>query len=306
MKTQFASNGKEARSFGAKRRGRKDVLILLYALIPGHVYLSLIWIACLAISMSAQAPTFSKATQAGRDSRYHADLNHDGREDFVLPSQDGFAVQLSTGSGTYAPAVDYALPDGPAVDIALGNFVSSSGDIVAVNGSKHIYVFVNNGNGTFHLEPVIATSDGVWSVVPSDFNHDGNMDIAYGTVSNNAIHVLFGPATNGAFTVGPVTSVPDAGTLPSGGGLAVGDFDGDGKADLLAESCTPNCQAHVYYGDGTGHLPTQVSVGSGVPLGHLRVFDVDVTIQRGLGRRLHALQVHPGVLRECQSDVVGD
>ena len=262
--------------FVRPKRGRNDVFLLLRrSLVARRVYLSLFWIVCLAISMSAQTPTFSKATQAGRDSRYHADLNHDGREDFVLPTQDGFAVQLSTGSGTYAPAVDYALPDGPAVDIALGNFVSSSGDIVAVNSSKHIYVFVNNGNGTFQLGPVIATSDGVWSVVAGDFNHDGHMDIAYGTLSNNAIHGLFGPATNGAFTVGPVTTVPDAGTLPSGGGLAVGDFDGDGKADLLAESCTPNCQAHVYYGDGTGHLPTQVSVGSGVPLGHLRVFDVD-------------------------------
>ncbi|MBV9625134.1 MAG: VCBS repeat-containing protein, partial [Acidobacteria bacterium] len=224
---------------------------------------------------SAQTLKFTQSSQAGINSRWHADLNKDGLEDQVLGTHDGFAVQLSTGNGTYAPAVDYALPDGPAVDLAIGNFLSSSGDIVVVNGSKNIYVFLNHGNGTYQLQPVISAADGVWSVVAGDFNHDGNMDIAYGTLSNNQIHVLFGPIRNGAFAVGPVTTVPDAGTLPSGAGLTVGDFDGDGKADLLAQSCTPNCQAHVYYGDGTGHFPTQVGAGSGVPLGHLRVFDLN-------------------------------
>src|SRR5580692_4359825 len=91
-----------------------------------------------ALNAISQTVTFSSTTYpnnlwnelAGPNGNVRADLNGDGREDFVTINGDGFnsnctgsfAVILSTGDGQYAAPVCYTLPSGNAMFFAVGDF----------------------------------------------------------------------------------------------------------------------------------------------------------------------------------------
>ena len=88
---------------------------------------------------------------------------------------------------------------------------------------------------------------GVLTLATADVNHDGKIDLLFWGGDNN-LWVWFGNG-NGTFTVGPGTP------MAIGGDLLVGDFDGDGKADILGEyGDEGGTDYQVFYGDGTGHF----------------------------------------------------
>src|SRR5215471_4371358 len=79
-----------------------------------------------AIPAFGAGVNFSTHTSSGQATYLHADLNNDGREDFVYTlgqTTGGFAVALSTGHGRYAAPAEYSLPDGEsAFAIGIGDF----------------------------------------------------------------------------------------------------------------------------------------------------------------------------------------
>lgn len=77
-----------------------------------------------ALALRAQTVTFDARHYAGRSSLVHADLNNDGREEFVVPSSGGgFDVINSTGDGIYGAAVHYTIPGvGPVSSVAIADF----------------------------------------------------------------------------------------------------------------------------------------------------------------------------------------
>lgn len=190
-------------------------------------------------------------------SQTHADLNNDGREDFVYPAFNGTAiqVQLSTGDGTYAAPVSYTLPGSASVQlITIADF---NGDgkadlfvIGASGGTQYTaFVYFNNGSGTFTLASQFSTpslNSSVSGLVAADFNHDGRMDVAFSQYPY--VFVFFGDG-KGQFTAGPQTQVQ------YDGALMLGDFDGDGHADLAVSDFTNYQNVQILYGDGTGAFP---------------------------------------------------
>src|SRR5262245_43913986 len=85
-------------------------------------------------------------------------------------------------------------------------------------------------------------SGGVWDVVSADFNGDGRLDLATSAeYPVSKISVLLG---NGDGTFQPARTSP--GDSSSARYLAVGDFNGDGKPDLVNEG-----GVHLGNGDGT-------------------------------------------------------
>ncbi len=217
----------------------------------------------LIAGLYAQSVTFDARHYAGRSSRVHADLNNDGREDLVYGDvNNGFDVQLSTGDGIYGTATHYSLPGNTLVGgIAIADFnLDGKPDLMIADTTNNLYEYFNNGDGTFSLHATFVLTVPASSVIAGDFNHDGKVDIAFDTFDNSTnqdtLHVWFSNG-DGGFTTGPTTTV----NVGPGGDWKLGDFDGDGKADLMVQVCDIGCALEVLYGDNAGHF-TQVSINN--------------------------------------------
>src|SRR2546427_4769117 len=200
-----------------------------------------------------------------------ADFNNDGREDLITACGSGngngqFAVNLSTGDGVYAPQVCYSLPAGQPYSIAVGD-VNSDGnlDLIVANGTNTFYEYLNNGKGSFHLQASFQTTAPIYSIVAADANHDGKIDLIWTGINNQKLFVYFGNGDNG-FTVGPTS------TLNIQGRLAIGDFDGDGKVDIVSQATQFGTSVQVAYGDGQGHFQATASFGTDITY---QVFDLN-------------------------------
>jgi FG-GAP-like repeat len=223
------------------------------------VHLSLLaTLVLLPCALPAATVSFSHKTLTFPDGDFPyvtstADFNNDGREDLVsnvFPVQTGgvgeFNVRLSTGDGTYAAPKLYTLPNGDSfVGMTVGDFNSDGSADLAVSGLNSIYVYVNDGKGNLTVLGTLATPTG-GQAAAGDFNHDRLMDLAY--VANGGLHILFGDG-KGGFTQGPVTPVNWEGEP-----LLVGDYDGDGMADIAWGDYVNYTTATVLYGDNTGHF----------------------------------------------------
>lgn len=218
----------------------------------------LLFLTTVSAILSAQSVTFDARHYPGTDSRYHADLNNDGREDFVVPSSGGgFDVINSTGDGVYGAAIHYTIPGvGPVSSVAIADFnLDGKADLMVMNATNHAYEFLNNGDGTFHQQADFVLPLTSSAVIAGDFNHDGKVDVVFDQFnsSNNQSSLLVWFSNgDGGFTTGPTSSSPG-----SGGEWYLGDFDGDGKADLMTEFCTFSCAVEIFYGDGAGHFSAQ-------------------------------------------------
>ncbi|HVT96978.1 MAG TPA: VCBS repeat-containing protein, partial [Acidobacteriaceae bacterium] len=237
--------------------------------------LALLWAAVsvlLAFPASAQV-TFSTTTYSSNNlwnqngppnTQLRVDLNGDGREDFVSQNTGSFnsgctgsfAVALSTGDGAYAPPVCYTLPAGYAIDFATGDFYGvGTLDVAVSNETGDLYIYRNSGNGTLTLASSLALGAEAGGLVASDVNHDGHIDLVYDIGNQNTggggtLLTLLGNG-DGTFSAGPTTTFTMA-DEPAGS-LSVGDFDGDGKGDIMVVGQTLY-NATVLYGDNTGNF----------------------------------------------------
>lgn len=237
-----------------------------------------------AVSASAQTVTFSSTTypynlwniQASPNGTVRADLNGDGREDFVTTNNDGFnsnctgsfTVTLSTGDGKYAAPVCYTLPSGNASLFAVGDFYNNGLlHVAVVNDQGTLFIYRNNGIGalamtnSFELEGIPA------GMVAADVNHDGITDLVYdldapngGTV--NTLYTLLGEG-GGAFSAPGLATTFTMNKEPAWA-LYVGDFDNDSNTDILVEGAA-EVEDEILYGNGKGGFTAGPIVGGTAP-----------------------------------------
>ena len=160
-----------------------------------------------------------------------ADLNGDGNMDLVARtlSDPGVSVFLADAYG--------AFHDGSPLPVTRNNVPLRvrdwNGDgfpdvLTTTPMWEGLSVCLNKGNGTFEDEMECAVYVG-WGTVFADFNHDGQMDMAY-SGGGNSVEVLMGM---GGCQFSPVTEYPLSGIIYE---LAYADMDGDGIDDLVAAS----------------------------------------------------------------------
>jgi hypothetical protein len=191
------------------------------------------------------------------------DFNGDGKADLVIAAHNGTSdsvmMMLGNGNGTFQAPIatvtdtnttGFTLNGGAASSIRAAD-VNGDGqlDVVVVNnkdvrepfgrGSSIVVqetgsmsVLLGNGNGTLQPPRNFAAGLGAQSVVVGDFNGDGRPDIAVNNFDQTGVSI-YTNSGGGTFT---------SSTLSLGAGnvsfspLAVGDFNGDGIADLAVST----------------------------------------------------------------------
>jgi len=252
----------------------------------------------------SSGPDFSVAQPSGKPAV--ADFNRDGVSDLVIPSAYGGLGQVFLGSSGGEITLAGGFPAACCISTppATGDFDGDGYPDVA----DGLHMFLGNGDGTFRALPQNRWFFG-FPGAAADFNSDGRLDIALGAI--NTVYFgrgdgtfLFPPTSYGPGTrnvaaadldldgnvdlvsahggsvavnmgIGEGLFVETATLFPTGfdmRGVAVGDFNGDGRQDVVAVDHNPRAppfparyEAVVLLGagDGTFSAPTGFVVGAG-------------------------------------------
>jgi hypothetical protein len=231
-----------------------------------HFLLACLLIACVSLAGAQVRPTFIKRTFPSRSSNSSvagitADLNGDTVPDLVLccDTSGNAWYQLASGTGQFSAPVTIGAAAGFATLLASGDFnQDGKQDILLVDASRSITIYYNQGAGVFSPTTYFPNANAL-NVTVADFNHDGNLDIAYvpNAVSPVQVFVSLGDGKGGFSSPAPVYTV-SSDTLAFN--LVPGDFDGDGNADLAFNitpcfrgGCNP-ATIYALYGDGSGQF----------------------------------------------------
>ncbi len=129
------------------------------------------------------------------------------------------------------------------------------------SGAGAVSILLGNGDGTFKTPVSYATDSGSQSVAVADFNGDGKLDLVVANPGSSStpagINVFFG---NGDGTFQAAANYTN-GAAPIS--LAVGDFNGDGKPDVVVVNSFANYVTILLnQGNGTFKLNNNVTLPS--------------------------------------------
>ena len=201
--------------------------------------------------------------QLGSNSFYYppygvgiGDFDHDGKMDIVTLAARNLLVLKGNGDGSFGVPVMIPAPGANQSEMAVADFNHDGNlDLVLTNNTpafqsnyiSYVAVMLGNGSGGFSdaVNYQVGTGDSMITV--ADFNNDNELDIAVsgGYISgfrDNRVGVLYG---SGDGTFGNVQRFV-AGWMPYG--IASGDFDSDGKTDIVTAN---------YYGSDISLLLNQ-------------------------------------------------
>jgi hypothetical protein len=192
------------------------------------------------------------------------DINGDGMADLFWSNTNGdTSIWLMNGTQV-SSALDLGLVGNGWSIVGTGDFNGDGfGDILWRNTNGDTSVWLMTGTAT-QVQVISATDFGVvpasWSVAQTgDFNGDGTSDILWhNTNGDTAIWLMTGNGTQVQ-----VLSAADLGLVPQSWTIAgTGDFNGDGKADILWRNS--NGDTSIWLMAGTA---SQVQVSSAADLG---------------------------------------
>jgi len=170
------------------------------------------------------------------------DFDGNGNQDLAVGSDHSFTpggvnILLGNGDGTFQSPVFYQGPMEAGLNsVAVGDLTPDNYLDVVGGG---VVVFLGNGNGTLQNPMTYPAAPYNIAIKLADINSDGNLDVAT-TGGNVYAQVPYTVSTllgNGNGTLqAPVV-------YPTGNGaesIASGDFNGDGKPDLVTADFTDN------------------------------------------------------------------
>jgi hypothetical protein len=190
------------------------------------------------------------------------DFTGSGKQDLVVTGWlRGATVLFNNGDGTFRNGP--ALPGGANGPVVVGDLTGNGKQDIAVSEVGTINVFLGNGDGTFQapLSAAVAPNASVTSLLLADVTGDGRLDLVVLYVDiaqqRDFMKMLVGNG-DGTFQLGE--AVP----LNTGSAsLAVGDFFGDGKQDLVIGSAIDGVVSVLRgNGDGTFQAPIILHAGS--------------------------------------------
>ena len=183
------------------------------------------------------------------------DFNGDGRLDLAVASGFNYSIFLGDGQGGFGPATTTSL-NFNASSIVPGDFnLDGKLDLVAASGNI-VRLLSGDGTGKLNAGPDIFILPQAYRANSGDFNGDGKLDVAV-TTSSAAVSILLGDGAGG------FAPAQHFGTGPGPVYFVVGDFDRDGKSDLLTSDASTDDLA-LLRGEGTGAFKTSGVFPTGV------------------------------------------
>ncbi len=174
-------------------------------------------------------------------------------------------IFLGNGAGGFTAGGIFVAPNSnifsPGPNSIVAADVNGDGklDLVGATIDNGVFIFLGNGDGTFHAPAnydYARTFGCCTGVAVGDLNGDGKLDLALPV--NDGISVLL---NNGNGTFGAATYYASglAGSAP-GAGIAIGDLNGDKKADVVVTN--ENFGVIVYLNQGSGTFAVEGPVGN--------------------------------------------
>jgi hypothetical protein len=232
-----------------------------------------------------QAPVtvFQSTSENSFDGLTAGDFLGNGKQDVAVAvtdlytNQNSVLIFLGNGDGTFQQApLTLALPSGPdvAIQSLLARDLNGDGkaDLVVTStdfsqNAGLVSVFLSNGDGTFAAPQTFTVGTAVNDLAVANLRGTGKLDLIATTPATGgqtAVEVLFG---NGDGTFAAPVSV----FTGAGGKLAVGDFLGHGRQDIVTYTSTGTVNVLVNNGDGTFQGP--ITTPTGLGLGAVAVGD---------------------------------
>ena len=193
-------------------------------------------------------------------------FNGDAHQDVVAASIFGASFFPGLGNGTFGASID--TPGLSITDEMTSELLNAdqSPDLVMVRlGSTNVSIMLSNGNGTFQAPVNYLVSSNAQAVAVADLTGDGIVDLAVAsfgcaTCSVGDLSILRGNG-NGTFQPALKHAVLP-GQRPIG--IAAGDFNGDGFADLaVTDLLSLRVTLWRGIGDGTFDSPQRFDVRNG-------------------------------------------
>ncbi|MEU0113461.1 trypsin-like serine protease [Streptomyces bobili] len=201
----------------------------------------------------------SWGTWSGYNAIVQADLDRDGYQDLIVRrTSDGdvFWKHYVPSSGTWATKL---IGDNwkTRLSIVAPGDVTGDGlpDVVSVDSAGALWIYPGKGTGSFGTRVKAGTGWNNFNVVRGhgDFNGDGKADLLARNKTSGAVYLYRGRGVLGSTAFMSGLKVATWSNTTYNAFAAVGDVNGDGKADLLAR--TPAGTLYLYRGNGsTGNV----------------------------------------------------
>jgi hypothetical protein len=200
------------------------------------------------------------------------DFNSDGNIDLATANQpvteaseNDVSILLGNGDGTFADPVDLNVHDAYSWSITTGDLNADGKlDLVVTSddsfGSAYLSVLLGNGDATFATTTYGPYYGQLFSPVLADVNADGSIDVAVAAWQLNTIKVLLGDGTGALqeFADFPATGIDSYGP----DSIAIGDFNTDGKVDLVTTTSDGIVSMLLGNGDGIFTMAWDVAMGA--------------------------------------------